>query len=748
MVNFQGSRVVSFGLVTALIAFGADFQEMQYLVLSSSSSLPQWSVEEGLSLRLVPADEDAGRSLGEPRRSSPVHPLVNGVEVPDLTDGTWIVHLLVPRDAFSLLGRISKRAYPGLEASTWFGIGMASVVIFARHDENVTGLVDDMGADLLCHEEWTADSGQITKARLVKLPSPLPLDASLSLPTFNSELPSDLRGIFEEFGDSFRDLYRWSSFFAPDEVSPLGLLFVEVRGLVAELLWLRAGDSSGDTPKGLREFELSDPLVRSRLIQQRTDRIVQINSAMSYVISQACYGAPPILSDSSLIRRHSLLGVGRAHRALVNLVREIERTLHNRSVPESIYRAWRSFPALPGFGSARERDTSGWGGLELPDTLQPGSAGPQPPKLVYFSGRLGFRESEYSISAAIHTLTSGDAPEWHLSTMTHEILHGHVRSIINAVFDRVRQDDPKKTGEFWERIFTRFSAHMRGSLRDGKLIDSARSVLLAYCCLAPEMGSLTQLPSKPTRTRGGAVFGALVVPDDAAALRRRLEEENRNISEILVHTLDLFYFYDDDFESYSRAVWSSWRTVPAVLRDVRQYVLRMLLAKTSIDKGEEIERFARARNQVFEVISRLNAGLGGDAVLERAAELLQLEREIGITERTSEANHPLFQPFYAAIGVVDFARSCLASGMVREALFGDDIIDPGGGEGGLEFEYVAGQFSDRRVRSIAEFTTWRARSGAATSGEPDEERRTAWLFLACGALVEARLVSGETDNGS
>lgn len=708
---------------------------MRFLELSSTKSLPQWHIEEGLDVRLVAPEEDSAKSASTARRSSPIHALIRGAPVPDLRDGTWFIHLLVPADSFTTLGKISSRAYPGLEAQTWFGIGLASVIIFVREAKQIAALLVDLAPELVAHEEWRVQRGRLTRAHLVRHPLPVGGDDTLALPLPGDPFPSDLRGIVEEFGCSFRELYRWATVYSPDEVGPLGLLFQEVSTLILELFWLRSRGGR-DTPKGLREFDLSDPLGCSRLAQQRTDRIVQINSALSYVISQGCFGAPPVLADSCLIRRHSLLGVGRAHRALVNQVREIETALNSQSIPASVYLKWHLLPPLAGFESAKKGfDTSTWGSQGLPDILLPSPADPQPIKLVYFSGRLGFRESEYSISAAIHTLTSGDSPEWHLSTMTHEILHGHVRDIIDPVFDRVRPDDPKKTDEFWEHIFARFRKHMLEGSKDAKLIDSARSVLLAYCCMVPTMGSLTQLPNKPTEGARGTTVGELVVPDLASVLRRRLEEENHNISEIIVHVLDLFYFYDDDFESYNRAVWSSWRTVPAVLRDVRQYTLRMLLALTSSDRGDDIERFARARNQLRESVSQLNSDLKGDSVLEGVIRQLSLTVETNVTQRTAEANHPLFQPFSAALRIVDFAKNCLASGKVREALFREDFIRSDTDEAGLEFEFKAGEFSDRHVHSVAEFIAWRARSNGG--GLPDEaaaERRAAWLFLACGTL--------------
>jgi hypothetical protein len=123
-------------------------------------------------------------------------------------------------------------------------------------------------------------------------------------------------------------------------------------------------------------------------------------------------------------------------------------------------------------------------------------------------------------------------------------------------------------------------------------------------------------------------------------------------------------------------------------------------------------------------------------VLERALELLRLAAERGITERTAKANHALFQPFYAAIRIVDFTQSCIASGVVREALFRNGVVGSINGEAaGFEFEFTPGEFTDQRIPSVAEFTTWRARSrNDDATDEADLERLSAWLFLSCGRL--------------
>lgn len=707
---------------------------MRFLQLSSRSPLPQWTLEEGLALALMESvTRESVVSPSVAYRSSPIHPLIEKSKPPDLGKGIWYVNLLVPRDAFTLLGKISQKAYPGLETQTWFGIGLPSVINFARDTDAISALIEDVSAELIAFERWRVEDGLLTEIQLLKFPAPLKDSEPLKFPQLPESAPADLQGIAGEFNCCFHDLFRWAALYASDEVESLKILFGEVTKLIKELFWLYTKNQ--EVPDELRDYDLNDALVCTKLIQQRTDRIVQINAALSYVISQGFFGTPPVLSDSCLVRRHSLLGVGRAHRALLNLVREIERTFASLSVPASIYERWAQFPALAGFDSSKHLDSSSWASLGLPDIVLSGPADPHPLKLVYFSGRLGFRESEYAISAAIHALTSGDSPEWHLSTMTHEILHSHVRDLFRAIFDQVEDESADNINEFWEQIFDRFEGHMEGKCENCKLIDSARSILLSYCCMTPYMGSLTQPPVKPSQESRGLRFGEVVVPANALDLRRRLEEEDRNISEIIVHALDLHYFYSDNFEAYNRAIWSSWRTVPVVVRDVRQYVLRMLLARTSLDSGEPIERFARARNQLLDSISRLNSDLGSDPVWQSAIRLLQLELVRTLDERTNEAYHPLFPPFFAALRIVDLARHCFASDRVKAQLFHDDFIKAYKDDSDFDLGYTTGEFADRAVRSIAEFTAWRARcEDTKLEGRQGIERRTAWHFLACGRI--------------
>ena len=279
-----------------------------------------------------------------------------------------------------------------------------------------------------------------------------------------------------------------------------------------------------------------------RLIHQRTDQVVQINSAMSYLISQAFYGSSPILRRPSIIRRYSLLGVGSAHRGLTRIVRGIEDAFHRHPVDESIRTGFPRAAALPGFERVQSWDSTNWwdharADLFLTDATSP----PLHRKLTFFSGRLGFRETIYSASAALQVLYAGDSLAWHLLTMTHEILHSHVRHLLAAIF----QGDPDKGPEDnFAFFYGRFVTHATGKADQLRAIDSIRDLILSYCCMVPDWGSLTSVASDLRLTNEGRRIEALFLLLNLEPLHAMLEHQNRNISEVLVHVLDLHYFYD------------------------------------------------------------------------------------------------------------------------------------------------------------------------------------------------------------
>lgn len=660
-------------------------------------------------------------------RSSVLHPLIEGQSIPDLSSGNWTIGFWVHEAPFPVLGRLAKEHLtPG--CSVWFGVGMASIVTVSPLGLDPSPALHDFREETLSLEEWTIKNGKLTNWEFPVEGTPNP---SEPIASFSQELPPDAHGVVEECRHSLAIGLRRARRYQPDEIPTFEAFLAHVQTLAEEYRSIgtsdlvQAGPEPDSTPSALADAEIEreqrelDNLARRHLV---LDRMIQVNSALSYVISQGYRGAPPILQAPGMIQRHSLLGVGRAQRAVQNLVREIENAFEAFSIPSSMME-WNEEGALDGLeGIQLTYSTGGWDSRGLPDSVGDGSSAPSLPKLVYFSGRLGFRETPYSVAAAIHSLVAGEDPNWHLSTMTHEVLHGHVRLLLTMILGEVREGDPDLAG-----IVERFRNQYRKGIAPQNLLESAQYVLLHYCLQASQFGSLTHQPREVSST------GDVKLPG-AAEVIRVLGSEFASINEILVLVLDLYYFYAGDPNRYLASVWRGWSEVPSVMRDLRQYVLRSLLAAAAFDTGVRgPRRFYNARKILDELLSDLDND-------EPHPSFRAARRLVGVVgtefREVTEVGQPLWDAFASALPLVDFGRACLASPKIRRQLFKKDFTAFLAGADVESWQFAAEplSFTERDPGSVAEFVAWRAAHAQAGNGLG--EARAAWLFINCGKLEE------------
>ena len=55
------------------------------------------------------------------------------------------------------------------------------------------------------------------------------------------------------------------------------------------------------------------------------------------------------------------------------------------------------------------------------------------------------------------------------------------------------------------------------------------------------------------------------------------------INEIMAHTLDFYYFYQNDPSIYIKQIWLSWATLPTTPLKVQEYVLRSVSAIATLE---------------------------------------------------------------------------------------------------------------------------------------------------------------------
>lgn len=678
-----------------------------------------------LAISISPPDGASLRGADRPYRSSPIYSVTATPELP--ADGSdFAVGLFEFRYPAQSIARITARA-PELAKHLWFSLGNCCCIVMAPDAAIVREIKTVAGDESLASEIWTVSGGRIVST-VIDNYLLSDIDPKKYVVHGAEKLDVELRALIEEFSATVDAAVSSGRIHAPFELGTYGELVKVVQSIVADLVYLR--DPAGrPLPPGL---SASDPATleadngrRNSLRNQRIDQLVQLNSTLSYVTSQAVFGAVPVLASASVVRRYSLLGIGSAHRALVMVARSIEMALQVNSVERVVREAFPNGAALPCFEHPVAWDPTEWNATCGVDRYFSTSEykSKSLPKLPYFSGRLGFRETQFSISSAMQVLFAGDGREWSLGTMTHEMMHAHVRNIFGAIFQR----RPTETeAQMYERIYAKFAEHMRGTLGKKTLstIDCVRHVILSYCCLAERMGSLTRLPERKALPEGATVIRDELVLLPLPYLKSQLEHEFRNLNELFVLVLDFHYFYKSELPLYLQAVWQSWAAVPGVLRDIRQYALRSLLSAASLadSVGDLNQRFRSAVAEVQDAL-RPVASEGPDVGL--------IKRVLDEFDTPAKTN-TYMRPFVACLRVVDLAKHVFYSAKIRGTLFRGDIITDG--TLATEDESLApGVFADLPLPTPLPLIGERVAASLSSVSGPELEYASAWLLLCCSS---------------
>jgi hypothetical protein len=659
-------------------------------------------------------------------RTSPVFPATTDFTAPDLRSGTTYFCFFCYDPAFPVLGRLLQKASREIKSGLLYTTGLASILLVTKRRSLADNIERIAGGPARTKEIWHVDRGRI---KSIECKCSLPATANskaIKLRPYGS-LPLDARSTVDEFVANMAIFMPKVQVHIPSEMPTYTRLIGLVDELVSEMLY--ACNPIGGPPKTLCEYTEKQfgpgSSLGARILYQNMDRLVQINSALAYVSTQALSGAVPILDRRSLIRRYSLLGIGTAVLALTRIAHSIESAFAKGSIEHVLADLGSDLQPLPGLDNLPDYNSRHWSEFQI--NALSGKAelqGPYP-KLPYFSGRLGFRETEYTISAAIQTLAAGGSAEWSLLTVTHEMVHSHVRNLLSAVF----QGDPNgRPNQKWQGFYDRFAARCNHNPpAKESLLDSLRAVMLTYCCRSVRHGSLTRNVQHEAGDQGNREIHIPFELLSPESLLLTYGAEYRNISEVFVHVLDLHYFYRSCLSHYIPLIWRSWSKAPQVRGDLRQYLLRSLLVVATKASGTVYERFRSARSRLLELLESVQ-GLEGARipVIDEAADRL----------RRPYTEKYLFFPFSASLILVDLAHHVLTSSTIRGAInAGDPHLRPvvaADNEEWLEYD-MPDEFVDDIVISPTAYIAHRLTRPIRHSDSRDIEAETAALFLACSS---------------
>lgn len=625
--------------------------------------------EDAISVSLINKDIAPVEAEDKSIRLSKIFPLVQATKRSIDLNNCEILFFEY-KNPYRILGKINQTASEDLKESTFFAHGVCSIILFSEKKELFDEFNKIISTPYISYEKWIVNSGLIKNIITER--------TKLDKPSFNkikdySILPIHLHALLDEFVISTKILENKVTKEDSYNIKIINELVSIVNAFTNELIYLNT--LTGDIPESLttQDFEsLKNPFENQKMQHQIINRLIQINSSISYVSTQSFSGSIPILERRSLIRRSSLLGIGAAMKSINKIVDYIENAFLSVSFVEIITNRMHKAPQLGNLLQVLHNkkdwrkqnvDTFNCNGIK-DDCIK---------KLGYFSARHAYRESEFSITASINSLTFGLSLEWSLMTITHEMLHSHVRNILTSIFYDTDQNVVKDYTNFYNKYIQKVEKEDSSNY---SLIDSVREAIFTYTIRSIAYGSLTDKKKYRDDYRNP---GAKIYIPKFDEFYNKFQNEYRNINEIFVHVLDMHYFYGGRTSKYISMIWCSWSAVPHVSADIRQYILRSLLAIASKIDQEPYERWRIAIDEFKTIIENC---------IFRFPNIPLFNQLLKILEDNDFLKKYYFTAFKNSLIVVDIAMEIFYSERINSILWNDENINITSDESGSEDEYT------------------------------------------------------------
>lgn len=581
--------------------------------------------------------------LAEPGgRVSPVFPLVP-TAARDLP-ASGVIAILFPDSPRSALSWIQHRAEEGVRAATYFTHGLGAVVVFTDGDvASLDSLIAALKPSLHAMETWPYSERRLVTASVdVWRPSHTPVEA---FRFSRGALPLVVEAEVQELELNLT-MFRSRAIEAAPELVELPETISRITQLQLEEL----------------EMHLAAPGLTSSSELQETHNAVTVfadlNSCLTLANSQFAASASPTLLAGMSVGRYSLFGIGSAVRALWRVYAHMAHRFSEVDHNGHIKAAWRE----PGFAPAYDVDqlhTATWGAIRE-SAFGAAIAEPEPnPRrhVIYFSSRWGFHETLNSISVSWQSIRAGATPEWNLLTLSHEFLHSLFREVVHSAIFGL--DDQKSLAQLLTD-YNRAVVDESEPNRTGAAVPQLRRAMQFQLINELQFAGLAQ--QYLAEAEAGPFVAATITEDDFKTLVSRPLMDV--LEEYVVHILDFHYFYNTDDETYVRSLWHSWATVPAVRPKIEHYVVRTLLALSSIDKSDDpLDAFDNA-------MGRLRAALDG-AASATSNSLVHQARSVAFGGTSTQKR--LYVAFKANRGLVRFVREFLVDDGLYGLLSADEL---------------------------------------------------------------------------
>lgn len=526
------------------------------------------------------------------KKRSIIFPLGTGFSSPT-PESNYNLLFCCPDETSNLIASIRQLGEGNHAALT---LGLSSVVLFQGENSEPLKSWSELKATSRYWEDVRVEKGVIVG----KTRSPLQSHISAELDTKFNELVAQSRGAttrlaVSEVISNLERYMRSASEFAPSIKSHFEGIKKQIVEEAEQILKAeREIEAVGvSIQNGVIDVDAQARLaVAKASLDDSLDYLISISSALVYATSQTFSGTPPFGLNGGFIRSHSLLGTGVAWKAAFNIYLEIVEVFSRSQLLKKCK-------------------------ATLAHVTEPNSMdeGASTRRIVYFSTRHGFSEDAGVITFPTQSIYLCATPAWSLMTITHEVLHAHVRELMYATF--AAKDEGSGAA-------LNFESSLRCRIRElleyiqhygAKNLDfpkAPQSDQLRFRFLGYGFAFANAYDKVPTITfpeyRGSTrrqIEG--VVPTDPERALSRFRDGFSFLEEVMVHTLDLMYFYGRDPDYYCHSIWHTWAALPRVLGRLDHYVLRTLVALASIQPKEKpcLERIRSAMKTLSDVAEQL-----------------------------------------------------------------------------------------------------------------------------------------------
>lgn len=664
-------------------------------------------------------------------RVSPIFPInQDEFKVPDFKSQCFI-GFFFPENTFELIGILLNKLKKGYQRNLWFSHGLASIVAFVKDRKILYEIRENLGEGLCAYEFWKIQNNDIHVEKNWQ-GKPQVFDISQNNIKNYNVLDLEICALIDEFKHSLNTLLHRASIYFPKLIPSLNVLKETVNDIVIQLIFLNnpEGDIPSSLPKDILKSFRNNPIEVEKRILQRTDRLIQINSALSYFISQAFSGIVPIFENECQIRSYSFLGIGSAHRALIAFTQHVENVFNKYPIEKVIRTRYKTTMGVEVFKSIADFDHSKWEHEECQIDYYLENIEPEEikSKLVYYSGRYGFRETEFSVSVPMQILSCGDSARWSLMTLSHELLHAHVSAIMASLFLDEKGRTPREAFDEYYKGFKEYGIDKK----DGrtKLRDCIRYIIFNYCNWRFAHSNLIKEIEGKSKNKDGE--NSNKIDFDLKRLGKNklyewLRELYKEINEIVVHVLDYNYFYNCSNNSYLGLLWESWAPVPVVLDKIEHYIYRSILTVSSNETGNTIERFDRSVRILRRELERVLKFNPNNIIVQEALKSLDNQNTIKRLEIL----------FPTGLYIVEMTKKFFLSSHIHSELIKDNRLDKR--NSGFKYLLETGEFPGIRIESPIAFISDRLHKSLEDDIYDQKEilyNNAVWILITCASAFE------------